>query len=64
MSVESKNRKGAFTCTMCKDYKVGSYSYVFKTYAVLPKTPSEEFIICEKCAVRESGKAVKELSVK
>jgi hypothetical protein len=49
---------------MCRDYKVGSYSYVYRTYEILPKTPSEELIICEKCAVRESGKDVKELPLK
>ena len=64
MSVESKIKKGSFICVMCKDYKVGSYSYTYNTYAILPKTPSEELIICEKCAVRESGKDVKGFPLK
>lgn len=46
---------------MCKTQKLGSYSYVYKTYEILPKSPSKELIICEKCAVRESGTSVKEL---
>tara|TARA_R110000824_G_scaffold114061_3_gene264281 strand:- start:474 stop:716 length:243 start_codon:yes stop_codon:yes gene_type:complete len=59
--VVSKNKKGELTCRMCKDYKVNNFSYIYKTHNIPPKTLSEEFIICEKCAVRESGKPVKEL---
>ena len=61
MHVVFKIRKSAFNCEMCKDYKVASFSYTYKTHAILPERPSKELIICEKCAKRESGKNVKDL---
>ena len=64
MSVVSKIKRGVFTCIMCKDYKVSSFSYIYKTWGISPKTPSEELIICEKCAKRESGTKVKDLPFK
>ena len=33
---------------------MGQFSYEWGTFAVLPKTPTEILIICEKCAIRES----------
>ena len=64
LPVVAKIKKGVFTCRMCKDYRVASFSYVYKTHAILPERPSEELIICEKCAKRESGKSVKELPLR
>ena len=47
--------KKEFTCVMCKTYCIGQYRYVWNTYQILPKTPSEKLIICTKCAIRESN---------
>lgn len=44
-----------FTCAMCKQSYVGQYRYVYNTFEILPERPQESLIICEKCAVRESG---------
>jgi len=38
---------------MCKTFSIGKHSYIYKTFEVLPKTPSENLRICEKCANRE-----------
>jgi len=38
---------------MCKGKFFHNFSYVFYTYGILPKTPSEKLIICQKCALRE-----------
>tara|TARA_Y100001951_G_scaffold100047_1_gene102888 strand:+ start:683 stop:892 length:210 start_codon:yes stop_codon:yes gene_type:complete len=46
-------KKSSFTCDMCKSNFFHNYSYVFYTYGILPKTPSEKLIICQKCALRE-----------
>ena len=31
------------------------HSYVWNTFEILPKTPSMELIVCDKCAIREGG---------
>ena len=38
---------------MCKSKFFYDLSYVFYTYGILPKIPSEKLIICGKCALRE-----------
>tara|TARA_R100000781_G_C4070646_1_gene124359 strand:- start:68 stop:208 length:141 start_codon:yes stop_codon:yes gene_type:complete len=30
-----------------------AFRYVWVTFEILPKTPMEELIICDKCAIRE-----------
>ena len=45
--------RSEITCQMCKDYKIAAKRFVFRTFEILPKTPSEDLIICEKCAIRE-----------
>mgnify|MGYP003131191312 FL=1 len=47
--------RSEITCQMCKDYKIASKRFVFRTFEILPKTPSEDLIICEPCAIREYG---------
>ena len=61
MFVVSKRKKNTFTCEMCKNHHLGSFSYIYETYSVSPNNLSKELVICEKCAVRESGKDVKQL---
>ena len=46
--------KEYYDCNMCS-YSGHSFRYVIKTYEVLPKTPSQELIICKNCAIREHG---------
>ena len=52
-SITKKLKRSAFTCEMCKKYKVGpryTYeSFIFKEYE------DKELIICEPCAKREHG---------
>ena len=45
--------KAEFTCIMCKQYYMYAFRYVWVTFEILPKTPMEELIICDKCAIRE-----------
>ena len=47
--------KKEFTCRMCTKYTIGNNPYIYRTFEILPKTPSEEFEICRKCAKREHG---------
>ena len=51
---EKRLHKDSFVCRMCKQYYMRHYRYIWHTFEILPKSPSEELIICEKCAVRES----------
>ena len=51
--IKQKLPKRPFTCEMCKTFSIGKHSYIYKTFEVLPKTPSENLRICEKCANRE-----------
>ena len=52
-TITEKIKKSEFTCEMCKTFSIGKHSYIYKTFEVLPKTPSENLRICEKCANRE-----------
>jgi len=40
---------------MCKYTTFHGSRYVYKTFEILPKNPSIEFIVCKKCAIREHG---------
>ena len=51
--LQEQLKKSSFTCDMCKGKFFHNHSYVFYTYGILPKTPSEKLIICGKCALRE-----------
>jgi hypothetical protein len=51
---ENRLPREPFNCRMCKQYYIGQYRYIWHTFEILPKSPSEQLIICEKCAVRES----------
>tara|TARA_Y100001973_G_C5201758_1_gene338300 strand:- start:1094 stop:1318 length:225 start_codon:yes stop_codon:yes gene_type:complete len=54
--------RAPFTCIMCKQYYMGAFRYIWHTFEILPKSPSEELIICEKCALREGKfKTMKQL---
>ena len=47
--------RSEITCEMCKTYKIAAKRFIYRTFEILPKTPSEDLIICEKCAIREFG---------
>ena len=47
--------KKEFTCRMCKKYSMSDNPYIYRTFEILPKTPSEELEVCRKCANREHG---------
>ena len=47
--------KKEFTCRMCTKYVMSNNSYIYRTFEILPKTPSEELEICRMCAKREHG---------
>ena len=53
--IVAKLPKKEFTCRMCKKYSIGSNPYIYRTFEVLPKTPSEYLEICKTCANREHG---------
>ena len=60
--VNKRLPKEPFNCTMCKKYNIAQYRYVYTTFDFSPKHPSQDLIICEKCAVREGKfKNIKEL---
>ena len=40
---------------MCKAYKISAKRFIYRTFEILPKTPAEDLIICETCAIREFG---------
>ena len=50
----AKLPKEHYSCKVCS-YSGYSFRYVMKTYEVLPKTLSEELIVCNNCALREHG---------
>ena len=54
-SVKQKLPKSNYHCDMCKKYYMSHPQYVYETFEILPKYPRQEFIICQKCAVREYG---------
>ena len=47
--------KKEFTCRMCTKFTIRNNPYIYRTFEILPKTPSEELEICRKCAKREHG---------
>ena len=53
--VVEKLKSGEFVCDMCKSDHYHQKRYSYKTFEVLPKTPSKDLVICEKCAIREFG---------
>ena len=53
--VKQKLPKSPFTCDKCKKQYIGQFRYLYETYEILPKYPKKEYIICEKCAIREYG---------
>ena len=50
---EKRLPREAFSCIMCKKYYIGQYRYIWNTFEILPKYPTRQLIICEKCALRE-----------
>lgn len=54
-NIVERLNKSEFTCDMCNSFSLGRHSYVYKSFEILPKTPSEKLQICEKCAKREHG---------
>jgi len=55
MSIIKRLPSDGFTCYMCKYTTFHGSRYVYKTFEILPKNPSIEFIVCKKCAIREHG---------
>ena len=54
MPVIKRLSTDGFVCEMCKASTYNGRRYVYETFGS-DRIPSEELIICKKCAIREHG---------